>query len=52
MPHKPNSLINTKNCYMTVDGSMRRKKGGGGGKRRKKKKKNLIKEWCYRGEKK
>ena len=41
MPHRPNSLISTKNCYRTVDGFVRRKK-----------KKNLIKERCYKGEKK
>ena len=39
MPHKPNSLINTKNCYRTVDGSMRRKKGGGGEEKKKEKEK-------------
>ena len=26
MPHRPNSLISTKNCYRTVDGFVRRKK--------------------------
>ena len=26
MPHRPNSLINIKNCYRIVDGSMRKKK--------------------------
>ena len=41
MPHRPNSLISTKNCYRTVDGFVRRKK-----------KKNLIKERGYKGEKK
>ena len=25
MPHRPNSLINTKNCYRTVDRSMKKK---------------------------
>ena len=37
----PNSLVNTKNCYRIVSGFVRRKK-----------KENLIKKWCYRGEKK
>ena len=40
MPHRPNNLINTKNCYRTVDVSMRRGK------------KNLIKKRYYIGEKK
>ena len=26
MPHRPNNLINTKNCYRTIDGFVRRKK--------------------------
>ena len=39
MSHRPNILINTKNCYRTVDESMRKKK-------------TLIKERCYKGEKK
>ena len=26
MPHRPNSLINTKNCYRTVNRFVRRKK--------------------------
>ena len=26
MSHRPNILINTKNCYRIVDGSMRKKK--------------------------
>ena len=52
MPHRPNSFTSKliqykqfdkyiKNCYRTVDRSMRRKKN-----------KNIIKERCYRGEKK
>ena len=39
MPHRPNSLISTKNCYRTVDGFVRRKK----------KKKTLLKNGVIKG---
>ena len=38
MPHRPNSLISTKNCYRTVDGFVRRKK-----------KKTLLKNGVIKG---
>ena len=38
MSHRPNSLINTKNCYKIVDGSVRKKK-----------KKTLLKNGVIKG---